>query len=97
MDTRKIIQQAEAAAAHGEHLSREKDAHLYQCALDRGDFETISTILERAQYDPQLEEIINDIHASEMEGVEELSEEAMQRMRETVQKVLREHGYGEDA
>jgi hypothetical protein len=97
MDINAIMQQAEAAAAHGEHLSHEKDAHLYQCALDRGDFETISTILERAQYDPQLEEIINDIHAIEMEGVEALSEEAMQRLREVVQKVLRQYGYGEDA
>jgi hypothetical protein len=35
-----IFTQAQQAASHGVMLSREKDAFLYQCASDRGDFET---------------------------------------------------------
>ncbi len=94
MDSNTILQQAQAAAAHGEQVSREKDAYLYLCALDRGDFETVGAILERAQYDPKLEQIINDIHTAEMEDAEEISEEDWQRMREIVRVVLKRYEEG---
>lgn len=84
-----ILRQAELAAAHGVHLSRERDAFLYSCAWDRGDFETMGAILSRAEHDPELEHILDGIHDSMLEE-EPPPAQASQHVYEMVQRLLGE-------
>jgi hypothetical protein len=44
------------------HLDREKALFLYSSALDRGDFETVSLMLEEARNDAQLEQMILELN-----------------------------------
>jgi hypothetical protein len=43
------------------HLDREKALFLYSSALERGDFETVSLMLEEARNDAQLEQMILEL------------------------------------
>ncbi len=84
------VRQAELAAAHGAHMSREREAFLYSCALDRGDFETMGVVLSRAEHDPELACILDEIHDSLLEEQEPPTAQAYQRAHEVVQRLLNE-------
>lgn len=87
-----ILSQAQQAAAHGVMLSREKDAYLYQCASDRGDFETMHQILTRAESDPELAAIIDEIDSDEMEEAAiDVPPAALQKTWEMVQGLIEKH------
>ena len=60
-------------------LDRERALYKYGSALDRGDFDVISRILEKAEQDPVLEHIILEVNAAylaETEGQQEPVERA---------------------
>ena len=87
-----ILAQASQAAQRGERLSRERDAFHYICAMDRGDWSTVCKIRERAEQDPELEEILTGID-EEIEEEEEVfvSDEERERMVAKVRHLLKQH------
>lgn len=87
-----ILDQASQAAQRGERLSRERDAQLYICAMDRGDWATACKIRERAEQDPELEEILTGIDDEEMGEEEEVyvSDEERERMVAKVRHLLKQ-------
>jgi hypothetical protein len=70
-------------------LDREKLLLRYTTALDAGDFESITTILQHAQQDPELEQMIleiNDHYVDEVEAAAQAQDDAV--VRELVQTHL---------
>jgi hypothetical protein len=58
-------------AERARQLAREKALYRYSSALDRGDFEAVSSILEEAEADPVLEQMlleVNEVYQAEIEG-----------------------------
>lgn len=78
-----IFEQAAQAALRGEQRSRDNDALLYLLALDKGNFDTLGQVLQRAETDPKLEQIIFAIHKelAEEEGIVVSQEELEQAHR----------------
>lgn len=71
-------------------LEREKWLLRYSTALDAGDFDTVSLVLQQAEQDPELERMIlevNDVLASEMEQATHAQEDTL--VRELIQTHLR--------
>jgi len=87
-----IFAQASQAALRGECISREKDAYLYQCAWDREDLETVCKITERAEKDPELQRILDEIDESMIneEGII-ISDEQRYRVHAKVQHLMRQY------
>ncbi len=48
----------EQQATRQRRLDREKAAYRYTTALDNGDIDTIATVLQQAERDPELEQMI---------------------------------------
>jgi hypothetical protein len=58
-------------AEQARQLAREKAVYRYSSALDRGDFEGVSAVLEQAEQDAALERMlleVNEIYRAEVEG-----------------------------
>jgi hypothetical protein len=58
-------------AERARQLAREKTLYRYSSALERGDFEVVSSILEEAETDPVLEQMlleVNEVYQAEFEG-----------------------------
>jgi hypothetical protein len=58
-------------AERARQLAREKALYRYSSALERGDFEVVSSILEKAEEDPVLARMlleVNEVYQAEMEG-----------------------------
>lgn len=74
------------------HLDREKVLFLYSSALERGDFETVALMLEEAQEDTQLLQMILEMNeALGREHDEELAAEvALAEDSARVEQILRE-------
>ena len=54
----------EQQATRLQRLAREKTAYRYTTALDNGDLDTIATILQQAERDSELEQMILEIHGA---------------------------------
>lgn len=54
----------EHQATRQRRLDREKAAYRYTTALDQGDIDTIATVLQQAERDPELERMILEIHGA---------------------------------
>lgn len=54
----------EQQATRQQRLAREKAAYRYTTALDNGDIDTIATVLQQAERDPELEQMILEIHGA---------------------------------
>ena len=54
----------EQQATRQRRLDREKAAYRYTTALDNGDIDTIATVLQQAERDPELEQMILGIHGA---------------------------------
>jgi hypothetical protein len=70
-----------------EQLAREKALYLYANALERGDFATLETILEQAEHDMGLEQMIFELH----EAYQDEHETAHADDAATVRELIREH------
>ena len=70
-----------------EQLAREKALYLYANALERGDFATLETILEQAEHDLGLEQMIFELH----EAYQDEYEPAHADDAATVRELIREH------
>lgn len=66
-----IFAQAEAARERGLMLAREKACYLYTTALDRGDFDTVASILHQAEQDSELDAMLVGINAALHEEMEQ--------------------------
>jgi hypothetical protein len=91
-----ILAQASQAALRAERLSRERDAYLYTCAWDRGDLEAVCAISDRAEHDPELREILDDLDteffAEEMEKeAKRVSKEEAKRVQEKLQHLMKQY------
>jgi len=67
-------------------LAREKALYRYGSALERGDFEVVSSILEKAERSPVLEHMlleVNEVYRTEMEGQPERATLAVRTMEDT--------------
>ncbi len=69
-------------------LLREKALYRYSGALERGDFETVATVLEQAEKDPELERMIMELNAAYTIEGEAVS---VVEAGEVVRGLLREH------
>lgn len=71
-----------------QRLAREKALHRYMDAFERNDFDTMSQVLAQAEQDPELENLIWEVHAAYA-----AEEEVEQREHdvEQVQHLLRRH------
>ncbi|HVB21681.1 MAG TPA: hypothetical protein VNG51_07030 [Ktedonobacteraceae bacterium] len=71
-----------------QRLAREKALHRYMDAFERDDFDTMSQVLAQAEQDPELENLIWEVHAAYA-----AEEEVEQREHdvEQVQQLLRHH------
>ncbi len=58
----------EQQATRQRRLDREKAAYRYTTALDNGDIDTIATVLQQAERDPELEQMILEIHGAYAAG-----------------------------
>src|SRR5258708_39542510 len=58
----------EHQAIRQRRLDREKAAYRYTTALDQGDIDTIATVLQQAERDPELEQMILEIHEAYTAG-----------------------------
>lgn len=69
---------------------REKTLYLYISAVERGDHDQASAILEQAQFDPALEAMIDEAHEEFMRDVPkmELSEEELANIRRKVAEIM---------
>lgn len=90
-----ILTQAAEAAQRGERLSREHDAFLYICAWDKGDLEAVCAISDRAEHDPELQKILDDIDLSFAEEMEReagpVSDEERERMHAKVKHLMKQY------
>jgi hypothetical protein len=86
-----IIRQVEQIAHEQDALARERDAYLYITALDRGDFETMEPLLERAQGDPLLAQMLDEIHEAiaKEDGIV-VSPEELQRAQSKIKHIMRQ-------
>lgn len=82
-----IHTQASQIAQRAERISREKDAFLYICAWDRGDFKALCEIRDRASADKELEDILDGI---DEELIAELSQEIKADVTEEENKRVHE-------
>jgi hypothetical protein len=72
-----------------EQLEREKQLYLYFRALDRGDFEEVVAIMQRAQSDRVLEAMIMEAHAYDVEEEQVvLSEQKREQIQQLVLQSL---------
>lgn len=71
-----------------EELAREKSLYLYISGLERGDFDQMQAILEQAQTDPVLEQMINETHEVYIAEMPEMSEAGMAKAHGIVAKAL---------
>ena len=92
MSNNDIIVQASRAALRGEHIAREKDAFIYICAMDRGDFETVNKIMERAEKDPELQRIIDELDEAAISEEEVfVSDEERHRVHTKIQHLMKQY------
>lgn len=71
-----------------QRLAHEKALHRYMDAFERDDFDTMSQVLAQAEQDPELENLIWEVHAAY--AAEEEVEQREQDV-EQVQQLLRRH------
>lgn len=87
-----ILSQATEAALRGERLGRERDAFLYTCAMDRGDWKKVCEIRDKAESDPELEEILTGIDESIGEEEEvHVTDEERERMHAKVRHLTKQY------
>lgn len=87
-----ILSQASQAALRGERLSRERAAYLYTCAMDRGDWKKVCEIRDRAEHDPELEEILTEIDESIGEEEEvHVTDEERERVHAKVKHLMKQY------
>jgi hypothetical protein len=72
-----------------DNIQREKTIYLYQCALDRGDLDTVGHIYEEASHDETLVAMIDEVHAS---MISEEDRELIEAMTQDFYEVLRTYG-----
>jgi hypothetical protein len=73
---------------HLRQLEIEKSVYLYSVALERGDFETVTSILNKAETDAELEQAIlesNEAYVAELEQTQEVEATAL------VRRLIAEH------
>jgi hypothetical protein len=78
--------EAEQTRQPARQLAREKTLYRYSSALERGDFEVVSSILREAEQDPPLERMIlemNEVYCAELEDRQSLATQVSPRHRWT--------------
>ena len=76
-----------------EQINREKQLFRYISAIERGDLDQMTAMLEQAQTDPVLQKMIEETHDVyvEEDGIK-IGEAELAKARNVVNSVLRAHG-----
>ena len=78
--------EAERSRQLARQLAREKALYRYSSALERGDFEVVSSTLREAEQDPLLERMlleVNEVYCAELEDRQSLTTQVSPRHRWT--------------
>lgn len=71
-ENRRSLSDSELEAS--ERLAREKRLFAYHCALENGDFETVTAILAEAEQDATLERMILEINTAHIEEIQQTTQ-----------------------